>query len=605
MNKIFKIFACTLCVMALVSCSNGTTDDNNSLSNKSGSSSANSQDSWAYTSSSPVYTIDSSTGTLTISGLTSGKNKLFLVKTNPGSSSISSSASGYVTATSGVSSSSASTLLADTLVLDTTSSDKPLVNCFIPPQKLEPHDVAQALTGLRSVSASVLSVSASTVATTTANTTYAVGDTKKIYVDQDSDLSTYGQETATLRAVGTHCYVWVVNDYYSTTAGGDKVDSTIAEKYAKLFDTIYPMEKTVFGYESDDLLQYSNGSLSKVAMSGYDTGTMINIVIYDIANDYTASSGSTSGIVGYFYCKDYYTSSSIVSSNSGYSIINDSNKGKYFYIDSYYANAYLNTTYSTLAHEFQHMINFGVKDMQHDVSPSTWYNEMLSMLCEDMMQDKLGIADADSPKERLATFNQYYYYSGVTDYLTTNTSYTLISYSTAYAFGAWLCRWYGGANLVSKIMANDSVDEESIATAVSEVVGSTVTFDQILAQYVKSLIFDDTTLGQPTFNQSASDSSQYVELSYTNTDSSVYKFPMSAINLWDASYKWTLTSSKSSSTSTSYTGPALLACGSGGRTTIRPTGFTLHTIGTASSDTVVLTVSQPSSTTEVMYVMVE
>ncbi|MFA6938566.1 MAG: hypothetical protein WCQ67_10065, partial [Treponema sp.] len=257
--------------------------------------------------------------------------------------------------------------------------------------------------------------------------------------------------------------------------------------------------------------------------------------------------------------------------------------------------------------------------------PSTWYNEMLSMLCEDMMQEKLGIEDDDSPKARLSTFNQYYYYSGVTEYREDSTSYTLVSYSTAYAFGAWLCRQYGGAALVKEIMANDSVDEESIAAAVSEVAGTTVSFSEILASYVQALVFQDTALGLPTFNQDAAQ---------TLTCSS-YTYPMTAINLWSDDYSWTASSSSSSdngsgatsggmpgghhsifatastaaatslSSSTSYTGPALLECGSDGMTSIRATGFTLHSIGTASGDTVVLTISQPSSSNETMYIMVE
>ena len=599
--------------------------------------------SWNYSSSSPVYEVGSAITSLTISGLTSGTNKIYLVKLNPGSSSIYASNSGYISATTGVStssSSSASTSLAQveanlasgTLVSSNSTSSTPIVN-FIPPQQLNPLDVAEELTGSRTItknsssdsmssSRSVSSVSASTTTTTTANTEYSVGSTKKIYVDQDSNLSSFDQEDATLRAVGEHCYVWVVDDYYASSASGDCVDSTIAQEYADLFDEMYPMITNVFGYESDEMLNYANGSISTTDMSACDTGTMVNIVIYDIAKDYSASSGSTSGIVGYFYCKDYYTSDTTLSSSSGYSVINYSNKGKYFYVDSYYANAYLNVTYSTLAHEFQHMINFGMKDITYSLSPSTWYNEMLSMLCEDMMQDKLGIDDDDSPKYRLATFNQYYYISGVSEYLSSSTSYALISYSTAYAFGAWLCRWYGGANLVNKIMTNSSADTTSIASAVSSVTGTTMTFTQILEEYMKSLIFQDTTLAQPTFNQDASSGTFYTAVTYTDS-SSTYSYPMTAINLWDSDYSWASSSSSnpggtgsgntpgshstssSSSTSTTVTGPALLSCGSSGRTTIRPTGFTLHTVGTASSDTVTITISPASSSTEEMFIMVE
>lgn len=587
MRKNLFLFAILFAVVLIVSCANN--DGNEADVNAA----------WTYSSSSPMYKVGSSVASLTISGLTSGVSNLYLVKLNTGSTAISAASTGCIYSTTGISSSSTNVRSAAALETLSSASSGQIVN-FIPPEDLNPADVAESLTGSRDIvsngntSASRSAcASTTTVATTTDSSEYTVGATKSLYVDQDSDISTFAEKQATLYAKGTHCYVWIVDDYYNATASGDKVNATVAEAYANKFDELYPMITNVFGYESDLILKYNGSTLSKDSMSSYDTGTMVNIVIYDIAKDYSASSGSTSGIVGYFYSKDYYA---VTSSSSKNSAINYSNKGKYFYVDSYFANAYLDVTYSTLAHEFQHMINFGMKEIAHNVSPSTWYNEMLSMVCEDMMQSQLGIDDDDSPKSRLSTFNQYYYVSGVTDYLTSSTSAILRSYSTAYAFGAWLCRWYGGANLVSKIMTNSYVDKDSIATAVSEVTGTTVTFADILESYVRSLVFQDTALQQPTFNQAASDSSCYVSLTYTGNG---YAYPMNAINLWDSAYGWTATSG------TGQTGPALLSSSSSGSKTLRPCGFTVHSIGTASSDTVTLSITEPDSSNEELLIMVE
>lgn len=60
-------------------------------------------------------------------------------------------------------------------------------------------------------------------------------------MDNNTDISTFVQKSATLRAVGTYCYVWVVDDFYSSTAGENKVDSAIAQEYADAFDKMYPM----------------------------------------------------------------------------------------------------------------------------------------------------------------------------------------------------------------------------------------------------------------------------------------------------------------------------------------------------------------------------
>ena len=135
-----------------------------------------------------------------------------------------------------------------------------------------------------------------------------------------------------------------------------------------------------------------------------DTGTMINIVIYDIGNDFAKATSGT--IVGYFHSKDYYAPG----------IANYSNSGKYLYLDSYFASCIPAMTYSTLAHEFQHMINWNMKHIQK------------------------GLKASYTPKNRLATFENYYRYSG----LEYNNSATLVSYASVYAFGAWLVREFGG-----------------------------------------------------------------------------------------------------------------------------------------------------------------
>ena len=188
--------------------------------------------------------------------------------------------------------------------------------------------------------------------------------------------------------------------------------TSIAETFRDKFEAFYPIETYVFGNESNKLINplASTNKVSEAAIydmaSKSDTGTKINIVLYDIGADYNKS--SQCGVLGYFYSKDYFTK--LTNSNT---VIDYSNQGKYFYIDAPYAASKvkdsdgktqdtLATTISTLAHEFQHMINFGVKNIEKDLSPDTAYNEMLSMLCEDMLASQLGLDDDESVKsERL------------------------------------------------------------------------------------------------------------------------------------------------------------------------------------------------------------
>jgi len=585
-----SIFVCSAVFFTLFGCQQPTTGTTTSTSAA-----------WSYSASSPVDEVSADTLTLTITGDDLSGKVLYLAKVNPTSSAISSSYTRYVSATTGLSSNiSSSSAKSITTVSDSAPesavSDRGNIENFIPPQTF---GGTESFDSVSSAERSVVTPSASvTQLEPEAGTT-----TKSIYIDQDSDISTFASASATCEAVGTYCYVWVVNDYLADTASGDKVNQAVAEAFAEKFDAMYPMIRNVFGDESDEIYyKYSSSGWSTEDMDMLsDTGTKVNIVIYDIGGG-DSSNGS---IVGYFYAKDYYPNESdlIKTSSVSYSTSDAryySNEGKYFYIDSYFANEIIDTTYSTLAHEFQHMIDWNTKDMAQSLSPSTWYNEMMSMLCEDMMQSYLGIDDSDSPKGRLPTFNQYYRYVGL-EYNSSSTSYTVVSYATAYAFGAWCARQFGGAALISKISQNDSVDTASVVNAVNAINGTNYTISDLLKMYAEACVFNtsDTSYTYPTFNQDAAQTLTY--------SSSSYAYPMTAVNLWNTAYEWTTSSSTYYNTASgSYElGPALYPCTSSYCYDLRPYGFTLHEIGTASSDTVTVTFSSTGASDEDMYIFVQ
>lgn len=383
----------------------------------------------------------------------------------------------------------------------------------------------------RFASQSLSSVSANSLS---AEKTWSVGETKSIYVDTDTSMSTFSQKSATLRAKSDNCYVWVVDDYYSESAGGAKVGTAIAEKYAEKFEEMYPYITKVFGDESDEIINLSSDAIVDIKTLS-DTGEKINIVVYDIGSDYGKS--SQTGVVGYFYSKDYYYASpAYLALNSGYELIGKSNVGKYFYIDSVYANSNFSDTISTLAHEFQHMVNFNQKDMtslksvlagtsSKTLSSDSNYNEMLSMLCEDMLQGKLGLDDSASPKSRIQTFNAYYWLSGMREYR--NDENAVLSYCTAYAFGSWLARQYGGAALVKEISTNSYVGNDSIVNAVNALNENSKTFDDLFAEFTVAVtgIYSSHS-SVYTHNQNAAQ-----KISYSS-----YYYPMTAFDLWSSSF---------------------------------------------------------------------
>lgn len=505
-------------------------------------------------SKSEIFEVSPSVKTVNVRNLPSKKQLLF-IKRNTGTSIISKTKTRTVENTSSTSTSSrTSAVFEQTDGAEELFDGKPLLSgelsetgCWIPPEYDFEKEAASA--GRSAIDSAA-----------TEKVNGEVGETRSLFVDTEytMTLSNFAQKPATLRAVGTYCYVWILEDYYAEEASGCQVDSEVAEKYAEAFDTMYPMIRNVFGEESDKLY-WRNGL---VDMSSYSpTGTKVNIVIYDIGADYFEPEKSQTGIVGYFYSKDY-------GYNNG-TIYPKSNSGKYFYVDSGYINESFEKTVSTLAHEFQHMIGFNQKNLLHGKSSETWYSEMLSMLCEDLMQEHLGIEDGNSPKGRTQTFNALYFYSGISEY---NKSYAFVSYATAYSFGSFLARNFGGAALVQKISTNSSVNEDSILNAVNSLNKTSYTYDYLFEKYLLALTGNSSF----THNRDAACTLSYTGGSYL--EDSPYRYPMKAYDIYSDDWAFDLSKVYSSALSGTCNGPYVFK--NSQKLDLRPdNGISIHSIG--------------------------
>lgn len=553
-NLFFAVFA----TLFLASCDldlSLTTEADSSATSSTTSSTV----SWD-ASQSNIFELSADVTTVNISNATSGKT-LYFVRRNTGSETISSKNIRTLTAPS--QRQADSDVSEDFLEFDEEipNLQKGFAGCFIPEQ-----------IDLKNYTSSARSVSVSSETAISGK----VGETKEIYVDNNIDISTFVQKSATLRAVGTYCYVWVVDDFYSSTAGKNKVDSAIAQEYADAFDKMYPMITNVFGNESDEIYYYYDWR----NMENYSsTGTKINIVVYDIGNDYSLSENQQCGIVGYFYEKDYFYNYS----EKGVT----SNNGKYFYIDSGYANSSFDTTISTLAHEFQHMVNYNQKTVLNDgLTSGQWYNEMLSMLCEDMMQEHLGIKDEDSPKARTTTFNAYYYYSGISEY---NSKNQICSYATAFSFGSFIARNFGGAELVQKISQNSYVDNDSIINAVNSLNGTNYTYDDLFEKYLLALFGDSTY----THNKDADCTLKYNSGDYS---SAPYEYPMTAYNIFGSEYSFPVNGEE-------YCGPAIFKYNAKSVDLRGENGILIHGIGTFSGSSASVSFSSGTSAEKIYLII--
>jgi hypothetical protein len=241
-----------------------------------------------------------------------------------------------------------------------------------------------------------------------------------------------------------------------------------AQDLADKFDQIYPLETKLIGYEY-------GGDPNRPNYGGKDNDPKVQILVYDIVGQ-----SGTVMAAGYFWSKDFYTDAQL---GGAYK----SNLAEIFYIDASQVKNVPVYIQSALVHEFQHMINFNEKSVQRGVSSASWYNEMLSMMTEDVIGPMIGIPLINSYhtiKVRMATALYYYHSEGITEWGTLSS----VSYATKVAFGAYLMRNYGGAELLQELLANNTANIPSVTAALSKF-SSGLTFDQALARYGEAMIF--------------------------------------------------------------------------------------------------------------------
>jgi len=212
-------------------------------------------------------------------------------------------------------------------------------------------------------------------------TGWAVGNVKQFFADVSSTHDVATARQFTLAAIGSHCYVFVdaqdTSGYAATfTANSYAQANVVRDK----MDAIYGM----FAESGGDYVgkPYYDGN----------PGHKIAILLYDIDSD-SGASGVYTG--GYFDPNDYFANTPTKNNSNEYPVlhvdIGSQNMG-------YYNDADLQMTFfGTIAHEFQHLINFGNYMYHHasviydDSDPdlayqwvggkpvvATWLNEGLS-----------------------------------------------------------------------------------------------------------------------------------------------------------------------------------------------------------------------------------
>jgi hypothetical protein len=355
------------------------------------------------------------------------------------------------------------------------------------------------------------------------------GDTKSFYVGQIYSPMTSEQTTATLKKSGMYCNIWVVGANFDDSSSDDdakddnKVTQTQVNALAEKFDLIYPLETNLLGFERGGETSGNGGS---------DGDKKIQILVFDIQEDFGKARSSVT--YGYFFPGDEY-SNAVAKLNGFYS-----NEAEIFYLDSEFMDKKPSDIYSTLVHEFNHMINFNVKVLQTGKNENweAWFTEMLSMLAEDTIGPLVGI-EAGS-EGHVISGRIPYWLACYADYGVMQWNNTLEAYSSNYAFGAYLVRNFGGAQFFSKIAKSPKGGRDSLEDQL-KANGSSV--DEALARFAETLIYSgaNKTNSAYTFNQT-------VTKSVGGKD-----YTFAAFDVWSMTYELRYTDN----TVKEYTGPLI------------------------------------------------
>jgi putative cell wall-binding protein len=294
--------------------------------------------------------------------------------------------------------------------------------------------------------------------------TYSVGDSKYFWVSNLTDNSNY-QINATLAYSGTKANVWVNNN---------QITDADAVKLGKEFDNrIYPSVTNNFGTESD-----------------VDHNGKINILCYDIQDGF-ADSGAYVG--GYFWAGDLY--------NTSYS-----NQSEIFYMDTYPSMGLSSTkdvtqAYSTLAHEFQHMVNFNQNVLiEGHQEMDTWLNEGLSMAAEQIYSGQ-GLSDRVdyyNTSSSIQNGHSLLYWDDSGDVLS--------NYSLSYLFLQYIKLQAGQGNQIFKeILKDPNSDYKAIEDVAKKYISPDMTFGKLMTDFRIALLLKESTglygfKGDPFFN---------------------------------------------------------------------------------------------------------
>ncbi|VEF49609.1 peptidase M30, hyicolysin [Bacillus freudenreichii] len=279
-----------------------------------------------------------------------------------------------------------------------------------------------------------------------------VGDTKSFWTHDFATDQDY-QLPATLLYSGTKADVWV---------NANQITKADAEKLGKEFEQkIHSIVTKNFAKESD-----------------VDGNGKINILCFDIKDGFADSGGY---IAGYFYGGDLFD-------------IPASNKSEIFYMDTYPAMGLsskkdVTAAYETLAHEFQHMVNFNQNVFVENGRPmDAWLDEGLAMAAEHIYTGKVlsGRINYYNASNSITNGHSLLYWDDDGD--------VLANYSLSYLFGQFVrTQANQGNKIFAEIIKDPNSDYKAVENVAKKYMGSSMTFGKLMTNFRGALFLKEKT----------------------------------------------------------------------------------------------------------------
>ncbi len=311
---------------------------------------------------------------------------------------------------------------------------------------------------------------------------YKVGDRRQFSVwDGGEDgKEIYREANMTLRVEGEHCLIWC-EDGEDGLDVSDELLKTLQEN----FDRVYPLETALFGTCSDYTVKDKDTFITEANEKIY-----INIV----------SMGEASkNIGGFFSPVDMYKKDYIKKYNEESGFNYQTNEARMFYVNYSGEPSFIKDMdgcVSVLIHEFQHMLRFICDNIVKGIETDVWYNEMMSLLAEDIFSVYLDLDIKSTAISRL------FFFKLITNWGVTcwdndpNSLFFQASYSVSYAFGSYLLRNYGGADLLAALTdfktagtGKDVINNAFRKLDLKNKEGNPLTFEDAAADFHKICIY--------------------------------------------------------------------------------------------------------------------